>query len=99
MLRRAPSSCWGASWMTSTALVSGCLSHLQRATGLDPTHGRPVAAEGGLGRGAGSHLLAHVRGDLVELLRELVVVELERVEIGAPAHGVLGDQRGLGDLV
>ena len=33
-------------------------------------------------RGAGAHLLAHVRGDLVELLDEPVVVELEGVEVG-----------------
>jgi hypothetical protein len=37
--------------------------------------------------------------DAVELVHELVVVELEGVEVGAPAHGVLGDQRRLCDLL
>src|SRR4051812_906241 len=51
------------------------------------------------GRGADRHLLAHVRGHAIELLGELVVVELERVEVRAPAHRVLRDQRRLHDLV
>ena len=47
---------------------------------------------------ARSHLITHVRRDLVEL-HELVVVELERIQIRAPTHRVLRDHRGLRDLV
>ena len=44
-------------------------------------------------------LLADMGSHLVELGRERVVVELERIEVRAPAHRVLGDQRGFVDLV
>ena len=45
----------------------------------------------GSGRCASRRLLADIGGDLVELGGERVVVELERVQVRAPAHRVLRD--------
>ena len=44
-------------------------------------------------------LAADVLGDRVELRGEGVVVDLERVQVGAPAHRVLGHEGGLDDLL
>src|SRR3954469_981526 len=64
----------------------------------DPDRGRGQRGRWS-GSGADRHLLTHVGGDAIELRCELVVVEQQRVQIRAPSHRVLRDERSLDHLV
>src|SRR4051812_43166994 len=50
-------------------------------------------------RGRLHHLRAHVVGDAIELTTEVVEVVRHRVQVGAPGHRVLRDERGFVDLL